>query len=189
VTNQLANPSVEDTDVSMYSAVGSSTFTRAAPSSGPAPDGLFIAQVLSGATGNMNLNTATVPANPGEVWSAGVMARFLAGTARLIRVDIQWIDAGAAVISTALGTGVPVNATTFTAYKNEGATAPALTVGVRIRLVYISTVSGDSYEADAFQLEQGATLPVFNPLAAYNALLDESGSGAILLEDGTPILI
>jgi hypothetical protein len=189
MTNQLSNPSVEVNDTSMYSAVGSASLVRA--SSGAAPDGSFVAQVTSGASGNVTVNTLTVvAANPGEIWSAGVKARFLAGTIRNIRTDIQWLDAGAAVISSALGSATAIDGATFTQYKVEGATAPALTVGVRVRIIYVSAVAVDAYEADCFQLEQGATLPAFNPATdpTYDAYLLESGSGAILLEDGTPVL-
>lgn len=186
MANGLTNPSLEVNDVTMYSAVGSANIARAA--SGAAPDGAFVGQFTAGASGNATLNTLVPPvANPGEVWSGGIKARLLAGTARSIRVDLQWLDSGSAVLSSSLGTSVAIDPTTFTQYKVEGATAPASTAFVRIRVVYLSAVAVDAYEVDCFQLEQGATLPAYNPVTSLvpTALTLESALGSILLEDGT----
>lgn len=187
MTNQLANPSFETSDLSGYSAAGGGTLTQQA--SANATDGTSTLRNASTATGTLSLNSnaQTIAASPGQVWSAGIDARSHAGTARNIRVDIQWVDSGNVVLSTDLGTSVLLTGS-MVRQKNEGKTAPASTAGVRIRVSYLSTVSGDTYEADAIQLEQGATLPAFNPASGTTGSIDGENGVPIALEDGTILL-
>lgn len=196
MTNQLSNPSAE-TDLTGYQST-SSTMVRRNPSGGAtAPDGAWVLEgtYTSGVNMLVNTDNMTVAANPGETWSAGLYVRSTGGTARVCRADIQWLDGANAVLSTVNGTTGQVTASgTFQQAKNEGAVAPASTARVRIRMTYVGAVVGDVAELDAWQLEQGATLPAYNPVTGggvtdLEAVLLESGTGAVLLEDGTPVLV
>lgn len=188
MTNQLSNPSFE-TDLTGYQT-SSATLTRLGPV-GDAPDGSYTMQAAytSGTNMLVNTNPQTVAAAPGDVWSAGAKARVSTGTARVFRVDVQFLDSVGTILST-------VNAPTVTAtgsyqqFVNEGITAPASTATVRIRTTYVGAVVGDALEMDAFQLELGATLPAYNPVAVLvtKPYLLESGAG-YLLETGLPYLL
>lgn len=184
MTNQLSNPSVE-TDTTGY-VTASATITRRTPAGGAtAPDGANVLEQVYVSGTNMLVNTSgmTVPASPGQTWSAGVYARFTTGTARTFRCDIQWMDASDSVISTVNGGTVTITGS-FAQYKNEGAVAPALTDHIRIRTTYITAVAGETIETDAWQLEQGATLPAYNPVTGGGSI-----TGELLLEDGTPLAL
>lgn len=100
------------------------------------------------------------------------------------------MDASDSVISTVNGPTVTITGS-FAQYKNEGAVAPALTDHIRIRSTYITAVVGETIETDAWQLEQGATLPAYNPVtggSTTNPLLTEAGP-PVLLEDGTLLVL
>ena len=162
-TNTLTNPSFE-TDTTGWGSPGA-TLTRVAAA---APDGTAYGHVACAADATCTLNTVgmRVAAAAGQVWSAAVSARYSAGTARSCRVDVQFLDAAYAVLRSDLGVTTATLLTgAWQRITNEvGTAAPTGTAWVQVRIQYLSSLTGDAFDADAGQLEHSPTVPAYNPV-------------------------
>lgn len=159
--NVLANPSFE-LDTSDWSAnAGSSLRTM-----GDAASGSAFLRVTATGTTNVTIFTGYYPAEPGQAWSAGASLRNVSHAGN-VRVDIRFVGVALDEIAGGGGLGSNVAASSLTAFtrlKTENKVAPAGTAYVRQRIVIVAPTAGATIDIDMAQLEQGATLPAYNPL-------------------------
>ena len=100
--------------------------------------------------------TETLPATAGTQYTCS--AYVISSTSRTARVNLEWRDAGGAVISTSNGSTVSTSATPGTYVRpTVTATAPANTVTVRIQLEITNAVNGDTHYWSAVLLEAAAS--------------------------------
>lgn len=167
-TNLLANPSFE-TDLSGWS--GSGPVTAARNTTGGGFSGSAYATLTATGASPLQWISDWVQIGGQALWSAGAYVRLNAGTARQIRVDVQWGDANGSVLTTSLGSagnGVTTPTTSWAQITNgatNGLTPPAGATQARVRLVYGFSpglpVVGDAVDVDAIQLEPSTPLPAY----------------------------
>ena len=167
-TNLAPNPSFEIDLADWESASGTpSGLTRV--NTGSPFHGAWSMEVLSNATANVTVRTpesGTIDpvAADAEVWSIGVHGLWVSGTPKNIRADLRWMSSATVEHGTqpSIGSSVAMNTSTWVQSKTENITAPTGTVGIRIRIVVVSTTSGDIFRLDGIQMEKAAALPAYN---------------------------
>jgi hypothetical protein len=95
----------------------------------------------------------------GQVFAAAASYRART-TGRQVRVDLQWLDAANAVLSTTTGTSALDSTGAWTQVTVTG-TAPASTARVRVRYVAIAAVAGEDHYVDQMGLWTGAVVPAW----------------------------
>lgn len=100
--------------------------------------------------------TLTLPVTVGTQYT--LSAYVISSTSRTARVNLEWRDAGGAVISTSNGATVTTSAAADTYVRPfVTATAPANSVTVRIQFEITNAVNGDTHYWSAILLEAAAT--------------------------------
>jgi hypothetical protein len=146
---------------------------------GSADDGSAYATMTDDGSGtgtSLNIfTTTTLPAmaaSGGQTWSCGASLWWETGTQKQLRLDLIFLDNTDSAVSGGSFNGIAqtVGTSGWLRLKNENRIAPTIAapglpvVAARLRITGLSTATGDKYRVDSMQLEQGATLPAYNPV-------------------------
>lgn len=117
--------------------------------------------------------TKPIPVTAGQVYSFSVYSRAKTN-GRATALQISWLDATGASISTQNSSGYTSTNSGWTRLSYVNKTAPANAAFVGIKVLLSSTVSGEIFYFDAFQVEQSATATTYADARRLDIYLNPS---------------
>lgn len=137
-----------------------------APYTGDGQHGTHCMTITAVTTANAIPFNSWITVAPGDVISASGYAKYVTGTPKVCRVDIQYEDTLGAT-SSQNGPNVTPSATAWTrivkdATTNGAFTIPAGVTKARVRFVVTTPAIGDVVRVDAFKIEKAATHTAFD---------------------------
>lgn len=158
VTNQLANPEFASSTAN-WTPTAVTAIARVT-AAGPASTTHY-ATITALAASNSVTTSEWKPCNPSDKRSVGAYWKWITGTPKVCRADIQFGDAAGTVLSSVITGTITPGTGSFTQSTLLNVTAPSGTTQARVRLITQAPANGDVVAVGAIQLEPGATLPAY----------------------------